>query len=197
MYRFTYNDQGFASTLTAAGGYFNSRDFALNSPFDPDITGFGIQPVGWDQVMGAGGSNMFSFYRVFASKITLYVYDVSGDTKSPSVRVVLTPRAGAMLGGISPIEAGLAPGSRSNVVRTSDQTDSMKLRSYYKVKSLIPLGQTANDLRAAYNANPNLLCYWHVDFDGATSCTEDTTVRYEVKITYLCKCWKTDPLNSS
>lgn len=197
LFRFVYNDQAYTQGLSDLNGYIAHHDFAVNSLYDPDITGFGIQPIGYDQIMGPTTSSLFTYYKVYASKITVYVHDISGATKEPPVRVNICPMINSSAGGISPLEQANFPGSRSNVVRNSDLTDKMKIRNYCKMKYLIPIGVNANDQRSIYSGSPPYLGYWHIDFDGASSCVEDTTVKYDIKIVYYAKLWKLDPLNSS
>lgn len=70
--------RNFAPALT-----FAERQYNLNSCFDPDRTGVGSQPVGWDQ-----WTNFYGRYRVFAAS---WRYSAAGGTGSAGFMVVPVP----------------------------------------------------------------------------------------------------------
>jgi len=53
-------------TVASTSGSSNSYFFSANGLFDPNTTGTGHQPMGFDQMM-----LMYEQYTVFASKITV------------------------------------------------------------------------------------------------------------------------------
>lgn len=56
----------FAQTLSASAGFAASRFFIANGLFDPDISGSGHQPMGFDQMMA-----VYTTYTVIRSTITV------------------------------------------------------------------------------------------------------------------------------
>jgi len=61
-------------SVASLGGSFGYYQFSSNSLFDPNVTGTGLQPEGFDQL-----SALYRNYRVVASKISLRVAsDVAG-----------------------------------------------------------------------------------------------------------------------
>jgi len=200
-YSFTYNDLAFGDGLVAGSGYSNYHKFRLNSVYDPDETGVGIQPYGYDQLMGANGTGLFNVYKVFASKITVYFQrlvnnsDQSTNTTS-ALRLCIFPFVGTP-SFIEFNDIARIPGARTNLIRTSDSTEKQKTSNYFKSKQLYPIGVNPQDMTAAYNANPTATMRWYVAWDGSATLTTDSTVNYDVKIKYYTKCWKQDDLNES
>ena len=66
----------FISVNPAAAGVADSHIFSANGLYDPDITGTGHQPIGFDQLMV-----IYDHYTVLGAKIT--VYGNSTDTSNP------------------------------------------------------------------------------------------------------------------
>lgn len=61
--KFRYTTQ---HTLTSAVGVLTNRQYRANGCHDPDITGIGHQPYGWDQITA-----FYNHYVVLGSKITV------------------------------------------------------------------------------------------------------------------------------
>ena len=64
--RFRYSD--YDHKITSTSGVLNAHAFCANGCYDPDVTGGGHQPFGWDQ-----WSPYFRQYIVTGSKIKCYV----------------------------------------------------------------------------------------------------------------------------
>jgi len=60
-------------TFDAGAGLASTRVYSVNSLFDPDVTGVGHQPRGFDQIIA-----MYNYYRVTSAKI--FVDAVGGPT---------------------------------------------------------------------------------------------------------------------
>lgn len=200
-YSFTYNDLTFGDGLTAVSAYENYHKFRANSLYDPDETGVGIQPYGYDNLMGANGTGLFNVYKVYAAKITVYfqrlVTDPSTTNSTASLRCCIFPSVASAPTYIEFNDLARVQGARTNLIRTSDDTSKQKLSCYTKMKSIYPLGVNATDQIAAYNANPAAAIRFFVCWDGSGSLIADSTVIYDVKIKYYAKCWKQDMLNES
>lgn len=59
----------------------NEQSFALNDLFDPDITGAGHQPYGYDQI-----AQLYKKYRVFQCDVLLFFYFPTASTQSVCVQ---------------------------------------------------------------------------------------------------------------
>lgn len=97
--RLFYYDYGLTRSGTA--GAESSYFFIANGLFDPNITGTGHQPMGFDQLMLC-----YDQYTVVSSKITAHIYNT---TSSVAVRtgVMLSPDASALTDFSQTIENGL------------------------------------------------------------------------------------------
>lgn len=71
----------FISVNPAAGGIAATHVFSANGLYDPDITGTGHQPIGFDQLMV-----LYDHYTVVASKIKVYAQNK--DTTNPQFATV-------------------------------------------------------------------------------------------------------------
>lgn len=198
-YKFCYNDSAFTSGLAAVGGYLDTQDFRLNSLYDPDADGVGVQPYGYDNLMGAVGTGLFNYYQVYASKITVYFQKATqeGTPIDVPIKMALVPTLNGAWAANSFDDAMRMPGARANLIRGTDQTDTYKISNYCKTKTLLPFGVDPNSTYAVYNATPTTDLRWRILWDGASSLTADTEVVYDVKITYYAKLWKTSTLNES
>ncbi len=99
MRRLTYHAEelSFTSTSGVPGGYV----FSANGMFDPDITGTGHQPLGFDQMM-----LMYEQYTVISSKITVDILN-SNTTALSRACVYLSPDATILSDPNRAIENGL------------------------------------------------------------------------------------------
>lgn len=94
MYYYDYAQQ-----LTAAAGFCASRFFIANGLFDPDISGSGHQPMGFDQMM-----QIYTTYHVVRASITVTcMAEVSG----AAVGLYLSPDTTSITDPIRLIENGL------------------------------------------------------------------------------------------
>jgi hypothetical protein len=80
-----YVENGLVAT-SGAGGIAGSYFFSANGMFDPNITGTGHQPLGFDQMM-----LMYNHYTVFASKISVRGINGSAANVAGGFGVYLSP----------------------------------------------------------------------------------------------------------
>jgi len=94
-----YYDYGLTRSGTA--GAVSNYFFTANGLFDPNITGTGHQPMGFDQLM-----LLYEQYTVINSKITAHIYDT---TSSVAVRtgIYLSPDTTALSDPLQIMENGL------------------------------------------------------------------------------------------
>lgn len=74
-------------TLTCTAGALAYQLFSGNSAYDPDYSGAGSQPEGWDQFTA-----LFQYYRVHASKIKLDITSKDTSSATQTVNLALVPR---------------------------------------------------------------------------------------------------------
>jgi hypothetical protein len=110
-----YYEQGL-SFSTATPGATSSYFFSANGMFDPNITGTGHQPMGFDQLM-----LFYEQYTVVTSKITVTTYQSSAAPLRAAV--ALTPDTTAITDPIRIMENGLI---KSTVIGRADVNTVVK-----------------------------------------------------------------------
>jgi hypothetical protein len=165
----------FTTSLTSTAGSTATQLFAGNGAFDPDITGVGAQPLGYDQ-----WSSFYLRYRVLASSIEVNLATPDITTNDQGiVRAVVTPSntsttftnlsaAAAqpyakqrLLNGVSGGVGPFAP------IRSSMETDLIMGVTKQSVMSEENYG-------AAVSANPAELWYWHISLATADLASTST-----------------------
>lgn len=98
-------------TLNPTTGAMVPYVYRANSLFDPDYTGVGHQPYGFDQLM-----TWFDHYTVIGSKITVTVFNNGTTHNTPGYVTVLLSDSGTAAGSYSSIEHMMEGKQRGNVV---------------------------------------------------------------------------------
>lgn len=195
-FRLTFNDTGFEETTVVGAGYINSHMFRGNSIYDPDATGVGVQPYGYDQYLGA--SSPFQAYRVFASKITIYP-TIKADATYPAtvLRGIVFPfRDTSGPSYFEPNDLSRLPWHKTLVLRSSDNNGKTKFSSYCSTKKIIPDTMEDTTFQGGYASNPGTQWTWQVYWDTTTQGVQGR-VTYDVKIVYYVKLFKRDTINES
>lgn len=173
--------------------------FRGNSCYDPDYTGVGIQPYGWDQQTGPAGNGLFNRYRVYASSITVYFHDTAGFP----VKFVLVPSPTPTPVANGSDDIARMPYAKQNLIRTStDTTNMLKTKHYCSSKMLFPLPKNPENLSCDYNDNPAATAqwFWYLCFDSYTTQSSQggtCTILYDVKITYYTKLYRNQNVQES
>lgn len=183
LYKLTYRDDLFSLSTTAAGGYRAIYVFSGNSCYDPDVTGAGVQPYGFDQLCGS--STFYQTYRVLGSSIRVRLHPTTEYTGE--VRVILIPFRTTVsttdvndvltMPHIRVLRYSSQQGMKSSMV-------SNYASSRYMFADFNPNDPTCS---AAYNASPAQRWYWNVWVDTLGSSTE-RTIQFDVSITYYTRC---------
>lgn len=173
-----YYSKGFSTTLTrplgnqqkstfrycdyktidaGAGGTAGVHVFSANGLYDPDITGIGHQPTGFDQVMA-----LFDHYTVVGSKIRAEF--VNGDgTYAGVVGIALKDNNTPLADYREYIEAGTSSWSRINST-TPGYANMCAVEKTCSVGKYLgrrnPLDE--DDLRGTDASNPSEQAYFHV-----------------------------------
>lgn len=182
LVRFTYCDSSFSRTLNVANSYTNYYVFRGCSIFDPDYTGIGVQPYGFDHLTG---TSMYSNYRVASSAIRIY-FRPEEDYKSISrlhafIIPLLDP--GPVLTDISDVR--MIPNHKATVYDGStESTRGAKLKHYMSTKHLVPYSPSTSGFASGYTNNPTLNWYWIVMFYTDIYDDEEVDIYFDVKIRY-------------
>lgn len=154
-----------------------SNVFRGNSCFDPDFTGIGSQPRGFDQ-----WKLFYRRYRVIASKCTARASTIAANNSTGLVITALNTNTVLT----SPIDALESNHAKASKVTSSAGTSDMMVSNYKSTASVrggpYDIVQYETDLSALTSTNPLQQWYWHVtayNADGSTG-SIDTNVNVEI-----------------
>lgn len=194
--KFIYNDEDFVASLAALTP---SPDhvFRGNSIYDPDYTGVGVQPYGYDQVI----PTFFMNYWVTASKITVYPSTrqaVTGESGQPGIKGVIVPYYDDALPYTEFTDVIRMPGARAIQFNADSLAEpgGNSISSYFSTRGIYGSQFRAEGCTANAGSNPANVWYWHVLFFRGPW-QEDFSVNFDVKITYYTVLSKTEQLNES
>lgn len=149
-------------TLNAGNSYQYDWVFRGNSAYDPDQTGAGSQPTGYDQWCG-----FYGYYRVDRSKLVVHANTTEVATTQAQVLLTVFPHISVNPGADYETLMGACRGANSRVVNLYTKNESTIAISTNRIlyPELLP---TNNNFCAASNANPAFEWYWHVTLDSST-----------------------------
>jgi len=189
-YKFKYADTGFPLAVAAAPATQAIYKFAGNSPFDPDQTGAGVQPYGWDQITA-----LYSRYVCFGSKIK--VYFIPGED-AESFQVYLIPsRVDVPLTYTDASDLRQIPGRKMVSYTPSNNHRNTNLIMNYAASRRILGDEDKSTWNAATNADPGSLWFWLLVLDRELEGDVPTSIRFSVEITYYVKLYHGDSINES
>lgn len=165
-------------TLTATSGIPAAYLFATNGLFDPDVTGVGHQPMGFDQIMLS-----YNHYCVFNSRIVATFKNTSAN--SPTVAIRLDANNSALTDITQIIEYGalqMEPLEAKNSYGANiTLSSSVNIRKIQGSRFI----QDDPDLRGGLSSNPVELTYFHIMLWDATSATSTCAVDIQMEFDAL------------
>lgn len=202
-YKFTYHDTGFALACNVGNGYQAARQWRGNSLFDPDYTGIGVQPYGYDNLCGSNCP--FGKYTVYASKITVYPHVYTTDEQpvngsgSWAIRTILYPANTNALTYNDYEDLCRMPYSKRRCIENSEDAGGNNImKSYTSTRKMFPeaKGLQESSYTANYDATPAKVWYWTLLQDTGEF-DMDCSIYYDVKITYYATLLKSNDVNES
>lgn len=160
----------YTSTLAVNPGAGLPATYTLsaNGLYDPDITGAGHQPRGFDQLMG-----LYERYTVTSCKITVYgaINDTSGNNSVGVLTVFPANKGTVSLSGVDMMEE---PSSKTSVFTTNGGTIQPKVTNWVNIKTFLGKKDLVDDDSCSGDAtqNPADQVYWQISY-GTTSGTID------------------------
>lgn len=144
-----------ASLSCSAVGTVSGRVYSANGLFDPDVTGTGHQPMGFDQMMLS-----YDHYYVTASKIEVLFKNISASTVNVAIRtdadVVITTSADTLLeSGMLLSETLEAKSTYGSAKRLQSAVSIRKFQGVDDVLDVV-------ELRGTVAANPVEGTFFHV-----------------------------------
>lgn len=164
------------------GGVKNIR-FSGNSLFDPDVTGVGHQPYGFDQL-----ASLYNSYRVFGSSIRVTFSVTSTSSSQGTLVTYVLPNPDNNVP-VSILPAQEASRSRWRMTGTAFANSGMqRIKHYQSTRSIYGLSamKAADaDYSADVTANPAKMWYWNVGC-GPLDESSDHFCEAVVQVTYYC-----------
>lgn len=181
--KLSYTENRLITTLVGGTAYV----FRGNGCFDPNFTGGGHQPLGYDQ-----WSAFYRRYRVRASKMTVHFY--TKDTGEVITAGIVPMTTNTILSNFEDYqEASYSKLTDVGVAGTNMQSKANGLSTYMSTAKIRgapdDVVQYEIDYSALNTADPNLQWFWHVFFDdkakagGALQC--DITVKIEYYVDFF------------
>ena len=147
-------------TLTSTSGVGTLYQFAGNSVYDPNVTGSGLQPANYDDLMVH-----YNRYRVYGSRISLSFGIITG----VQLDLVLYPANTTPSASI--VDKLAQPYSLYSVV----QSNTSIISSSMQTKKIIGRDPQMTDaLAAVYNADPADLWVWNIIANSNDASTTST-----------------------
>lgn len=175
------------TTLNPAIGTIANHTYRANGLFDPNYTGVGHQPYGFDQLVGVStGTGFYQKYRVLGAKITAmfmtygtsigdnYVVGIQGTDES----TIFSPST------FDIIESGK---SRWNYLTNSASTkSSCKVTSTFGgAKFFGPLYKTDTIFQGSFSTDPARQFYFHVFAAPVNPADDPNPINVVVTIDYI------------
>lgn len=153
----------YAESFVLSGTGLRTQQMNLNSLFDPNRSGLGHQPYGFDQLCGPSGSALYNRYRVY--KVD-YVVVVANDTYNIHYAVLNTNDASPPIGNVSEARENPRcqykcqnPGGTLKTITGSISLPSLMGRTKAQYMA-------SDNYQSVYSASPNELAVMNIYAQG-------------------------------
>lgn len=162
-----------------AGGVADSHFFRCNSLYDPDYTGVGHQPIGFDEY-----ANLYKHYTVYGAKINVKLFSV-GAAAAPDTQVcVLRLQDDVTVPG-NYTDMLENPQCNYRILTDSDNGGRTSLTKTFSLKRTFPSYKTQTGLGADVSTNPTNVHYFGIHAFPLDATQDGGTVQALVTIEYL------------
>lgn len=194
-YRLVYEQDGYLAVGTS-GTCGTEQAFNLNSLYDPDKTGTGHQPYGYDALQVA-----YNRYKVHGCLVELEFYNPQSLNAVDCVYCLFNPsNVSGSLTGITPAVIGEEQQGETIVISNTG-SQSRKVKMYvpmWKAFGMTKLQYSADieNTTAGVAGNPGSLATFHLasaDPNGAST----GGVRYKIKLTYFTQLYQRKIMSQS
>lgn len=170
-----YASHGF--NLNAAAGIAADYVFRANSLFDPDYTGIGHQPYGFDSIMP-----MYDHFTVIGAKLNVTFHNSDINT-SAICGVSITDTSASVSDKLSTMEAGNVKYAIVGPFGSSRDTKTLSYQLNPNKWLGISHPMASDNVRGTVAANPAEQCYFHV-WSAGYDASDPSEVQCTVTIEY-------------
>lgn len=164
-------------SLNAAAGSNAVQVYAANGLFDPDVTGVGGQPRGFDQIAA-----MYNFYRVKQSKIVVdFVYEAAASTVPVLVGILLSTDTMPLSGTIGDF---LETGNVVYKMMSPDLSSKVRLSLAVTPHKYLQTDEEEPSLGNYVTANPTSEIVYFVVFVLAINAGDPVSIRILTSLDY-------------
>lgn len=149
-----------------------------NSLYDPNVTGIGAQPAGFDQWM-----LLYSHYQVLASKITVLFTNLS----AVPFQIVVRPS-------INNVNIGIDSGSEQAYAKTAicsavTARGVQKVTNFMRSKKLFGRILSSVNYSGTSTSSPAVQWYWYTNTVSSDN-SNNLNYSFRVSVTYYVKFWQ-------
>jgi hypothetical protein len=163
-------------SLTSSSGVVASYVFACNGLYDPNITGTGHQPAGFDQMMLS-----YEHYTVLRSRIVVEAVNTTG-TSSPTVGLSIKANNIPITVNQQLLEDGLIVTERMGSAAVYGSQKCLKIACDIGRFGGVPNVLNDSDYRGNVASNPTEMSFFHIQSWSVSGDT--TTILFEVVIEF-------------
>lgn len=159
--------------------------FRGNSLYDPDYTGTGSQPVGFDEWM-----QFYKYYRVFSSSITVRVLDNSSTAAAAQWELCVIPSfLPTDFAATDPQVAAQNPFSKFRLIGTHTGKGPQMVKNYMSTEKMLgrSLSTLGSNAYGSSTADPASSWAWHIVGQVIDESTTMANVYVYVTIKYYCE----------
>lgn len=184
LVRFVYQDTAFVRTLELANSFTSEYVFRGNSPYDPDLTGVGVQPYGFDQYMG---TDLAGTFRVTASSIKIYFRMDPEYSNTRRLHCSVIPWRGTSITTLDPSDVrAINLQKETTYDGVTESTKGAQIK-HYATNRMVFRDYPSNEylLNGSYAGNPSLGWFWVIRFYADDVFDESSLyILFDVKIKY-------------
>lgn len=171
-----------AGQMTVSSGATASQIFSANSLYDPDVTGAGHQPYGFDQ-----WSAFYNHYVVTGAKITYTIIPsaTNAAVSSGIIHLLLTDDGTTAADSQTLMEQGK---SRYRLMGVSSNVKSTTIKQYYSARKFFNIKDVKDNLTrigATVTASPSEQAYFITKVASLTGAVQTIVYDYIAKIDFF------------
>ncbi len=179
---------------SGGAGSIASHVFRGNSLFDPDFTGGGAQPTGFDQ-----WAAFYERYRVRASSFKVYVRTETPGSSNTMTMGVIVPKT------VTTLDTNFAnstgePYAKVKMVANQEAGYPSTIKSYISTKKILGLTKRESsdvDYSALVTTNPLNQWFWHFYIEDAITAGSNIKSKMYIELMYYTEFYKRKSLDRS
>jgi hypothetical protein len=179
--------------IDAAAGLSQSYVFSANGIYDPNITGTGHQPLGFDQWM-----LFYNHYTVSDSRISVQFTNINGATSLEDKMVGVQLKASSTVD-TNDVNTIIEQGStKMSLLHRTTDGGSAKINYSFNARSFFGVPTITDDIyRGTTSANPAEQAYYHLLVESTDTSTNPNEIIALVVIEYRALLTEPRPLPGS